>query len=94
MQPLVDFMLRSVATEPDQLAINPVEGKASVLYEVVLADADRDRLFADDKALLHSVQAVLSASSGRRRAIIEIVDELSPAADEATEDDPTADAEE
>lgn len=91
MEQLVGFMLRSIATEPDAIGINVVEGKASVLYEVVVADADRARLFADDRALLRSVQAVLSASAGRRKAIIEIVDALSPGTDEATEDPPTAD---
>ncbi len=78
MDGLVDFMIRSVATQPDQVSINTVEGDASVLFEVSLSDDDRARLLADDKSLLQSVQAVLSASSGRRRAVLELAGDAAP----------------
>lgn len=78
MRDLVDFTLRSVLNDLDQLSIGVVEGRASVLFEVHVSDADRDRLLADDRALLSSVQAVVSASSGQQRAVVDVVDPNAP----------------
>lgn len=74
MEGLVGFVLRSIAEQPDQVQVNTVEGKASVLYEVDLAESDRERLLADDSALLGAVQAVISASAGKRKAVLELLD--------------------
>ena len=74
MKPLVDFVLGSIALHPDQVQVNAIEGQASILFEVSLHDEDKARLQADDRALLGAVQAVLSASSGRRKAVIDLID--------------------
>lgn len=74
MRDLVDFTLRSVLDDLDQLSIGVVEGQSSVLFEVNVSDADRERLLADDRALLSSVQAVVSASSGKLRAVVDLVE--------------------
>lgn len=73
MQDLVGFTLRSIVEDPDQVRINVVEGAASVLFEVEVSDRDRSRLLADESALLQSVQAVLSASSGRQKAVLDLI---------------------
>lgn len=82
MRDLVEFALRSVIDHPDQLVLNTVEGEASLLFEVELADSDRARLVADDRALLSSIQAVLSASSGRQKAVLDLRGPADAASDE------------
>ena len=82
MLELVDFALKAVADSPDQVSINTVEGKASLLFEVEVADGDRERLLADDRALLGSIQAVLSASSGRQKAVLDLLEPGAAASDE------------
>lgn len=82
MQGLIDFVLRSVAEHPDQVQVNSVEGKASMLFELDVADSDRARLLADERALLESIQVVVSASSGRRKAVIELLDHEADSAEE------------
>ena len=87
MRDLVEFTLRSVLNDLDQLSIGVVEGRASVLFEVQVSDDDRDRLLADDRALLSSIQAVVSASSGQLRAVVDVIDPNAPTeqADQAEE---------
>lgn len=82
MEELVNFVLRSIAEHPDEVRVNTVEGKASVLFELDLADSDRARLVADERALLESVQAVVSASAGRRKAVIELLDHEAASSEE------------
>lgn len=72
MRELVEFALKSVVTHPDQVSVSVVEGSASLLFEVDVAEDDRQRLLAHDRALLGSVQAVLSASSGRQKAVLDL----------------------
>lgn len=72
MRELVEFALKSVVDHPDQVAVSVVEGKSALLFEVDLAEDDRQRLLAHDRALLGSVQAVLSASSGRQKAVLDL----------------------
>ncbi|MCB9779171.1 MAG: hypothetical protein H6742_11460 [Alphaproteobacteria bacterium] len=74
MEQLVDFLLRSVATQPDDVRVNMVDGRASILFEVDVADADRERFLADDRALLQAMQAVLGASAGRKKAVLDLLE--------------------
>lgn len=82
MLDLVEFALKAVVDSPDQISIHTVEGKASLLFEVEVADDDRERLLADDRALLGSIQAVLSASSGRRKAVLDLLEPGAAASEE------------
>jgi predicted RNA-binding protein YlqC (UPF0109 family) len=79
---LVEFALKSVVAQPDQVSVSVVEGSASLLFEVEVAEGDRQRLLAHDRALLGSVQAVLSASSGRQKAVLDLRGPSDATADE------------
>ncbi len=85
MLALVDFALRSVLLDPDQLQIQVVEGEATDLFEVRTSDADRQRLLADDRALMASVQVVVSAAAGRKRAVVDLIEPASSGADAGEE---------
>ncbi len=73
MVELVDYMVRSVVADGDAVQINVVEGDAATLIELELSADDRERVLADDGALLNAMRQVLSASGGRNKAILDLV---------------------
>ena len=85
MKQLVEFLVRGVVANPDGVAVNEVEGESSVLLELTVDPADLDRVQGPDGETLRAIRTVLSASAGRRKAVLELVD--------AGEDAPTDEAE-
>ena len=73
MQGLVDYMVRSIAQHPDSIAIAAHEGEASLLLELDVHPEDRDRLQADDGALLDAMKQILTAAGGKRKAVLDLV---------------------
>lgn len=82
MQGLVDYMVRSVSKYPDAIVINAIEGEASLLLELDLHAEDRATLLADEGDLLAAMRQVLGAAGGRLKAVLELVDSESEAAEE------------
>jgi len=74
MQALVDFMTRSVVSNPDDISIREDEGEFSVIYELDVHPADREHLCAGERPLIRAMQQVLSAASGDRKAILELTE--------------------
>jgi len=53
--------------------VQVVGGETSVLLEVDVADADRERLVANEARILKNLRAVANAASGRKQAVIELM---------------------
>lgn len=92
MKQLVEYLVRGVVREPDAVHVNAVEGESSVLLELSVAEGDLDRVRGPEGETLHALRTVVSASAGRRKAVLELVQ---PGADNgagtwpAEEDGPT-----
>ena len=82
MEDLVRHLVEPILTEPDALQLQAVEGDNVVMLEMIVSDADRDRLEEDKGKTLRSIRTVLSAAAGRRKATIDLVDEFAPADEE------------
>ena len=82
MQALVDFMTRSVVSNPDDISIREDEGEFAVIYELDVHPADREDLCAGERPLIRAMQQVLSAASGDRKAILELTEPDVEAVDE------------
>ncbi len=74
MQALLRHLVQGIVKNPSAVEIREVEGEASVLYELSVADADRDSVHGPDGETLRAIRTVLSASSGDRRAVLELVE--------------------
>ena len=75
MEALVDFMVRSVVSNPDAVSLNVTEGDASVFFELHVDDEDRALLLAGDNQLIGAMRQILAASGGNRRGVLELVGE-------------------
>jgi len=82
VEKLVDFLARSLVSQPDQVSVNTVEGETVVIVELHVADDDLSRILGKDDQVIKAMRQVLSAASGRRKTMLELVD---PKAGPATE---------
>lgn len=98
MTELVKHLVSGLVSVPGGVSINTVEGEASLLVELTVDPADVAAIHGPDGETLRSLRTVLSAASGQRRAVLELVEPgngmaAAPAessADESTSDDDTA----
>jgi len=73
VQELVSYILKGLVSEPESVVVQVVGGETSVLLEVDVADADRERLVANEARILKNLRAVANAASGRKQAVIELM---------------------
>lgn len=74
MSELVLFLVRGLVSRPDAVTVHEVEGDASVLIELTVDDADLAALKGPDGETLRAIRTVLSASAGRRKAVLELIE--------------------
>jgi uncharacterized protein len=74
MQALLRHVINGIVSTPAAVEIRETEGEASVVYELTVADADLDSVRGPDGETLRAIRTVLSASSGDRRAVLELVE--------------------
>lgn len=76
MKELVAYMVRGLVSRPEAVRVNQVEGEASILLELTVDPADLSSVRGPDGETLRALRTVLSASSGRRKAVLELVEPL------------------
>ncbi len=82
MQALLQHLLSGIVKKPDGVSINEVGGEASVLLELTVDPTDLDSVKGPDGETLRALRTVLSASSGDRRAVLELIEPGTTAVDE------------
>ena len=70
---LVAYMVRGVVKHPDAVTVTETDGEASVLLELSVAPEDQAAVQGPEGATLAAIRAVLAASSGRRKAVLELL---------------------
>ena len=75
MQSLVDFLVKSVVAHPGDVSLNALEGSASLFVELRVHADDAARLRHNQGQLLSAIQVVLSAASGPRKVVLDLVDD-------------------
>ena len=81
MKALVDFLARGLASQPDAVHVNEVNGEASVLLELSVAPEDLAAIQGEDGETLRAIRAVLSAAAGQRKAVLELIEPTESAAE-------------
>jgi predicted RNA-binding protein YlqC (UPF0109 family) len=85
---LVRYLVMPLVAHPEAVRVNEVQGEAAVLLELTVDPSDLAKVRGPEGETLQAIRTVLSASSGRRKAILELNDGSTPAAsqDEAEPD--------
>jgi predicted RNA-binding protein YlqC (UPF0109 family) len=71
---LIGFLARGLVSRPDDVRVSVVEGETVVIVELHVHESDLPRIHGPEGRHLRAIRQVLSASSGRRKAMLELVD--------------------
>lgn len=73
---LVEFVARSIVDEPDQVAVNVIEGDKSTILELSVASDDLGKVIGKHGRIAKSIRAILSASATKsgKRLVLEILE--------------------
>lgn len=74
MKALVEHVVRGLVSRPEAMVVNAVEGDASILLELSVAPEDLPRVKGPGGDTLRAIRTVLSASAGRRKAVLELLE--------------------
>lgn len=72
---LAEFIIMSLVDEPDQVRINEIEGRTTIVLEVTVADEDVGRVIGKNGRVVNAIRTLLQAKSGRseKRVTLEVV---------------------
>ena len=74
MQALVEYVVKPLVSKPDEVAVEVIEGDASVILELRVAAEDMDAVRGDDGIRLRDIQQVLSIAGGDRKPVLELIE--------------------
>ncbi len=73
---LVEFMVRNLVDQPDEVSVNVVEGSKSTILELRVSPDDVGKVIGKQGRIAKAIRTILSASATRdgKRATLEILD--------------------
>lgn len=80
MRELVEYIVKPLAANPDEVSVTEIDGSASVLLELRLNPADLDAIRGEDNRRLRAIQQVLSAAGGDRKPVLDLIENEDAAA--------------
>jgi predicted RNA-binding protein YlqC (UPF0109 family) len=87
VEKLVEFLARSLVAQPAEVKVNTIEGETVVIVELTVHDDDVSRIVGDDGRIIKAIRQVLSAASGRRKTMLELVNTQADSKPEAGEEE-------
>jgi len=75
MKELVEYMVKSLVENPDQVEVREIDGVRSVIFEVKVAKEDMGRVIGKEGRVANAMRTLLRVAAMRqgKRAILEIV---------------------
>ena len=73
---LVEFVVKSLVDNPDEVFVNKVEGEKSTILELHVAQDDVRKVIGKQGRIAKAIRTILSASATKdgKRAVLEILD--------------------
>ena len=73
---LVEFVVKSLVDNPDEVFVNKVEGEKSTILELHFAQDDVVKVIGKQGRIAKAIRTILSASATKdgKRAVLEILD--------------------
>ena len=73
---LVEFVVKSLVDNPDEVFVNKVEGEKSTILELHVAQDDVGKVIGKQGRIAKAIRTILSASVTKdgKRAVLEILD--------------------
>ncbi len=73
---LVEYIVKSLVDQPDEVSVNVVEGEQSTILELRVASDDVGKVIGKQGRIANAIRVILSASAtkGGKRVQLEILD--------------------
>ena len=73
---LVEFMVKSLVDQPEEVSVNVIEGEKSTILELHVAEGDVGKVIGKQGRIAKAIRTILSASATRdgKRVVLEILD--------------------
>ncbi|MEA2030044.1 MAG: KH domain-containing protein [candidate division Zixibacteria bacterium] len=77
MKEFVEYIVKSIVDNPDQVVVNEVAGSRTTVYELHVNQSDLGKVIGKGGATARSIRILLSASAARqgKRAVLEILED-------------------
>ena len=72
---LVEYIVKSLVDNPDQVTVNEIENPTSIIVEVKVADGDMGRVIGKGGVVVNSIRNLLQVLASKRgkRVSLEII---------------------
>jgi predicted RNA-binding protein YlqC (UPF0109 family) len=76
LEDLIIFVAQNLVDEPDEVAVEAIEGDRAIIYELSVAQGDLGKVIGKDGRTARAMRTLLSATSAklRKRAVLDIVE--------------------
>jgi predicted RNA-binding protein YlqC (UPF0109 family) len=77
MKDFIDYIVRALVDNPDQVEVAEVEGSRTTVYELHVAQSDLGKVIGKGGQTAKSIRILLAAISARqgKRAVLEILED-------------------
>ena len=77
MQAFLEYVVKGLVQQPEQVTITPVERQGVTLYELRLAPADVGRVIGRQGISINAIRSLLTAGSARKglRCAVDIIED-------------------
>lgn len=81
MQDFLEYVVRGLVGNPDDVSVTPVERDGSTIYELRVNPADVGRVIGRQGVMINAIRSLLLAGSAKRgmRVSLELVEDAKPA---------------
>jgi len=75
MQALVEYMVRALVDNPEQVRVGEIEGETVVVYEVGVAEEDLGKVIGKSGRIANALRTIVKAAAMKRdkKATVEIL---------------------
>jgi len=76
MQEFLDYVVKGLVEQPDEVAITPVERNGMTIYELRVSPSDMGRVIGKQGVTINAIRSLLQAGSARKgmRCMLEMVE--------------------
>lgn len=76
MKEFVEYIVKSIVDNPDEVEVSEVQGSRTTVYELRVAQADLGKVIGKAGASAKAIRTLLAAAAARRgkRAVLEILE--------------------
>ena len=77
MQPFLEYVVKGLVQNPDEVTVTPVEKTGMTIYELRMNPSDVGRIIGRDGMTINAIRSLLTAGSAKKglRCSLEIVED-------------------